>query len=468
MKHQIRIYLGLIGMIAVSTLSTHAKTRKKPNVVIIFTDDQGYADLSCYGAKDFSTPNIDQLAETGMRFTDFYVGASVCTPSRAALLTGCYPQRVGLGGVLFPKGPVWTKNKTNKGLNADETTLAELLKEEGYATACVGKWHLGHLSEFLPPSHGFDKFFGLPYSNDMRPEHNPKYPPLPLMEGTTTIEDNPDQTQLTTRYTEQAVEFINDNKEQPFFLYLAHSMPHVPLYVSDKFKGKSEQGLYGDVIMEIDWSVGEVVKALKENDIYKNTLVVFSSDNGPWLIYGEHAGSADPLREGKGTSFDGGQRVPCIVSWPAKIPKGKQCTEVVTAMDILPTVANIVGIDLPNNKIDGKDITDLLKGKRKASSPHEIFLFIKEEKLEAARMGDWKLHFPKIYSKVYKGGTNGRWGKSKRGTTDLELYNLKDDIGEQNNVAAQYPEIVAAIKEQAEEEMKKLMEESRPCGIREE
>jgi len=422
------------------TFKVEAKSKKQPNLVIIFTDDQGYADVGCYGAKGFETPNIDQLAEKGMKFTDFYVGASVCTPSRASLLTGCYPQRVGLGQVLFPKGPKWTHRKANKGFNANETTLAELLKGEGYSTACVGKWHLGHLPEYLPPSHGFDEYFGLPYSNDMLPGKPLNFPALPLIEGLETIEENPDQDQLTTRFTERAVDFINRKSDEPFFLYLAHPMPHVPLHVSDKFKGKSEHGLYGDVIMEIDWSVGKVISALKENDVYENTLVIFSSDNGPWLIYGEHAGSAQPLREGKTTSFDGGQRVPCIMSWPKRIPAGKECNELVTAMDILPTMAHLTGTELPENKIDGKDISRIITGKRKAKSPHEIFLYITRNKLEAARMGDWKLSFPKSYGTIVKSGIDGKMGKAKSVKLSWELYNLKDDIGETNDLAESYPQ----------------------------
>jgi len=458
--------LILIVLICISQISTiEAKKKEKPNLVIIFTDDQGYADLSCYGAKGFETPNIDQLAKEGMKFTDFYVGASVCTPSRAALLSGCYPNRVGLGQVLFPKGPKWTHNKANRGFNSDENTLPELLKGEGYATSCVGKWHLGHLPEFLPTSHGFDEYFGLPYSNDMLPGKPLNFPNLPLIEGVTTIEENPDQSLLTTRYTERAIDFIERNKKENFFLYLAHSMPHVPLAVSDKFKGKSKQGLYGDVIMEIDWSVGEVIKTLKVNDIYDNTLVVFTSDNGPWLIYGEHAGSAGPLREGKSTSFDGGQRVPCIMSWPKQIPAGTECSELVTAMDILPTMAHLIGTELPENKIDGKDISNIIKGKRKAKSPHEIFLYITRTKLEAARMGDWKLSFPKSYGTIATPGKDGKMGKAKSVKLSWELYNLKEDIGETNNLADKYPEIVEKIKVRAEEEMAMLEKEKRPCGV---
>jgi len=464
-----KISLAALGLATLTPTGTlQAKNKKQPNLLIIFTDDQGYGDLGCYGANDIETPNIDLLAQTGTKFTDFYVGASVCTPSRASLLTGCYPQRVGISHVLFPKGPKWTHRKAKMGFNDKEVTLAELLKGEGYSTACVGKWHLGHLPEFLPTSHGFDEYFGLPYSNDMLPGKPLNFPALPLIEGVTTIEENPDQTQLTTRYTERAVDFITRESDKPFFLYLAHSMPHVPLAVSDKFKGKSEHGLYGDVIMEIDWSVGEVIKSLKKNGVYDNTLVVFTSDNGPWLIYGEHAGSAAPLREGKMTCFEGGQRVPCIMSWPAKIPAGKVCKELVTTMDILPTMAKLIGADLPVNKIDGKDVSRVILGKRRAKSPTEIFLYINAHTLEAARQGDWKLNYPHSYISVAKGGTDGKRGKGARGKiNDFELYNLKDDMGETTDVAEQYPEIVKQIKERADQEMKQLMSEVRPCGISE-
>jgi len=462
-----KIGMAVLGLAAITSVgSLQAKNKKNPNLVIIYTDDQGYSDLGCFGANDIETPNIDQLANTGMKFTDFYVGASVCTPSRASLLTGCYPQRVGISNVLFPKGPKWTHRKAKMGFNDKEVTLAELLKGEGYSTACVGKWHLGCLPEFLPPNHGFDEYFGIPYSNDMLPGKPLNFPALPLIEGVKTIEENPDQNQFTTRFTERAVDFINRESENPFFLYLAHPMPHVPLHVSDKFKGKSNLGLYGDVIMEIDWSVGEVIKALKKNGVYDNTLVVFTSDNGPWLLYGEHAGSASPLREGKMTCFEGGLRVPCVMSWPAKMPAGKVCNELVTVMDILPTMAKLIGADLPDNKIDGKDVSRIIKGKRNAKSPTEIFLYINGQTLEAARQGEWKLNYPHSYISVANPGKEGKRGKgARKSINDFELYNLSDDMGETTDVSEKYPEIVSQIKEKADQEMKQLMSEVRPCGI---
>ncbi len=418
---------------------------KRPNFVIIFTDDQGYADVGKYGAKDFTTPNLDKMADEGVRFTDFYVAASSCSPSRAALMTGCYPQRVGIPFVLFPERNGKPSRDTVIGLNKNETTIAEVLKSRGYATACVGKWHLGHHKKFLPTHHGFDGYFGLPYSNDMRPENSKSYPPLPLIDGDEPVELNPDQTYLTTRYTERAVDFIEKNKDKPFFLYLAHSMPHVPLYVSDKFKGKSEQGMYGDVIMEIDWSVGQVMDALKRNGIDDNTLVFFTCDNGPWIIYGNHAGSAGPLREAKGTSFDGGQRVPAICRWPGKIPAGSVCSEPVVSIDLLPTFAEFAGAKPVKNKIDGKDIRALLMGKPGAESPHEAIYFYRGWVLEGVRSGKWKLHLPHSYRTPEKIGNDGKGGKYTQERIGLSLFNLEQDIGEQNDVSDQHPEVVERL-----------------------
>jgi arylsulfatase A len=345
------------------------KSADKPNIVIIFCDDVGYADIGVFGAKGYETPNLDRMAAEGVKFTDFYAAASLCTPSRAALLTGCYPQRVGLPSVLGPADKI--------GISDQEQTIAEILKPMGYATACYGKWHLGHHPKFLPTRHGFDEYFGLPYSNDMWPYHptNKSFPDLPLIEGERIIEYNPDQTQLTTWYTERAVRFIEKNKDRPFFLYLPHSMAHVPLFVSDKFKGKSERGLYGDVMMEIDWSVGQILSTLKRLDLDEKTLVIFCSDNGPWLSYGDHAGSAEPLREGKGTSFDGGHREPTVMRMPGTIRSRIVCNEPASTMDILPTIAKLAGAKLPAHRIDGKDIWPLMTGVPGAKSPHEAFLY---------------------------------------------------------------------------------------------
>ena len=342
-----------------------------PNVVVIFADDLGYGDIGTYGATGYKTPHLDELARTGRRFTSFYAAQAVCSASRAALLTGCYPNRIGIHGALGPKA--------THGLNSNEVTLAELVKQRGYATAMFGKWHLGHHAKFLPTRHGFDEYYGIPYSNDMWPMHpearKGTYPDLPLIEGEKTVARNPDQTQFTTDFTKRGIQFIKKNKDKPFFLYLAHPMPHVPLFVSDKFKAKTERGLFGDVISEIDWSAGEIVKALRENGLIENTLVIFTSDNGPWLSYGDHAGSAEPLREGKGTAWEGGVRVPCIMSWPGKIPANTVSSEPAMTIDILPTVAELIDAELPEHPIDGENIWPLIAGEPGAKSPHEAYLF---------------------------------------------------------------------------------------------
>ncbi|OWK44473.1 sulfatase [Fimbriiglobus ruber] len=433
------------------------ETNTLPNIVVIFTDDQGYGDVGCYGAKGFATPNLDKMAKDGIRFTDFYVSQPVCSASRSSLLTGCYANRIGIHGALGPNA--------RHGISANETTLAEVLKSKKYATAAIGKWHLGHHPQFLPTRHGFDSYFGLPYSNDMWPYHptNKAYPPLPLIENETPAITNvtaADQAQLTTQYTEKAVSFIRKNKDHPFFLYVAHSMPHVPLYVSDKFKGKSENGLFGDVIMEIDWSVGEILKALDDAKVTDNTLVIFSCDNGPWLSYGNHCGTAGPLREGKGTVWEGGVREPFIARWPGKIPPGSVCHEPAMTIDVLPTVAKIVGAKLPDHKIDGLDIGPLLTAVPGAKCPHEAFYFYYgTNELRAVRSGDWKVMLPQNYQTL-KGREPGKDGKpgayQQVKIVEPELYNLKADMGETKNVAAAHPDVLKkmlAYAEQAREDM---------------
>ncbi len=419
---------------------THAAPPPLPNVVLIFCDDLAYADIGAYGAKGYKTPNLDRLARQGMRFTDFYVAQPVCSASRAALMTGCYPNRVGIKGALGPQATI--------GLHSNEVTIAEMLKERGYATGIYGKWHLGHRPEFLPLRHGFDDYLGLPYSNDMWPKHpsaGTNYPPLPFIAGEQTIEVMPDQTQLTTRYTEGAVKFIERNKRQPFFLYVPHNMPHVPLFVSDKFKGRTKRGLFGDVLSEIDWSVGEILGALKKHGLEENTLVIFTSDNGPWLVYGDHAGSAHPLREGKATVFDGGVRVPFIARWPGKIPAGGVCREPAMTIDVLPTLARLAGGRLPAHPIDGLDIRPLLAGERKAKSPHDALYFYWDDHLQAVRSGDWKLHLPHDYPTPDPVG-GGKPGKLVRIKTPLALFNIANDPTETKDHAAQHPEIVARLE----------------------
>jgi arylsulfatase A len=459
-----RDFLKTLGLTA-ATFSLHGcgsafqQTSRidKPNVVIIFCDDVGYADVGVFGAKGYKTPNIDRMAAEGVKFTDFYAAAPSCTPSRAALMTGCYPQRVSLPNVIGPNAKV--------GISSEEKTIAEILKPLGYATACYGKWHLGDKPKFLPMRHGFDDYFGLPYSNDMWPHHptSDRYPDLPLIEGERIIEYNPDQTQLTTWYTERSIKFIEKNKDRPFFLYLPHSMAHVPLFVSDKFKGKSERGLYGDVMMEIDWSVGQILSTLKRLGIDKKTLVIFSSDNGPWLSYGDHAGSAKPLREGKGTTFDGGQRESTLMRWPGQIPKGLVCKEPASTMDILPTVAKLTGAALPAHTIDGKDIWPLMSGKPGAKSPHEAFFYYRGYALEAVRSGKWKLHLPHAYRTLAgrKGGTGGQPTKYEQGKIKLSLFNLEKDIGERNDLSAQYPDVVERLLVLAEKMRRELGDSSK-------
>ncbi len=420
-----------------------------PNIVIIFTDDQGYQDLGCFGSPDIKTPHLDQMAAEGRRLTDFHVAAPVCSASRAALLTGCYPQRVGISGVLNPRSRI--------GINADEVTLAEVLKQRGYATAIVGKWHLGNRPEFLPTRHGFDEYFGLPYSNDMWPPNKRKnYPPLPLIKGEKTIEqiDNlSEMADLTRRYTQYAVDFIQRNKHHPFFLYLPHTMPHVPLAVSEEFQGTSPRGPYGDVIREIDWSVGRLFDTLKRLNLDNKTLIVFTSDNGPWLLYGRrHAGSARPLREGKATTFEGGFRVPCIMRWTGHIPAGTTCNKPVSTMDLLPTIAKLVGAELPVDRIiDGHDVWPLMSGQEKSKSPCKSFAYYRGRRLDAVRYGRWKLHFSHPYITITRPGEDGERGTAQQGHVERSLFDLENDVGETTNVADRHPDVVRRLTDLAEQ-----------------
>lgn len=455
-----RQFLGVAGaagvLPAVASGAQVPAGERPPNFIIILTDDQGYQDLGCFGSPDIATPCIDKMAAEGMRFTDFHVAAPVCTPSRAALLTGCYPQRVCLPAVLNAGSKI--------GISDSEVTLAELLKARGYATACIGKWHLGHLPPFLPTRHGFDSYLGIPYSNDMTVDPNmavaddvkwnegmdlegmrkgkPKAHKVPLLRNEKVIEYPVDQTTLTTRYTEEAIKFITANKERPFFLYLPHNMPHVPLFVSERFKGKSKRGLYGDVIEEIDWSTGEILDTIRKLGLAENTCVVFTSDNGPWLIMKENGGSALPLRDGKGTTWEGGMRVPCVMWWPGRIPAGKTCAEFASTLDILPTFARLAGAEPPKDRIiDGKDIWPLMAGVPGAKSPTEAFFYYRGYTLEAVRSSKWKLHLAR---KV--GGGKGKEPQER----PAELYDLEANISEKNNVAAANPDVVKRLEELAE------------------
>ncbi|MCC5930955.1 MAG: sulfatase [Cyclobacteriaceae bacterium] len=419
----------------------------KPNIVIIFTDDQGYQDVGCFGSPNILTPNLDRMANEGVKFDQFYVAQAVCSASRAALMTGCYPNRVGINGALSHTSKI--------ALHTDEMTLAEVAKSAGYATGIFGKWHLGHEPDYLPVNQGFDEYYGIPYSNDMWPFHPERpgaFPPLPVFENGQVIDTlHGDQSMFTTILTEKAVNFINRNKNNPFFLYVPHPQPHVPLFVSDKFKGKSERGLYGDVIMEIDWSVGEILKAIKNNGLDENTLVIFTSDNGPWLSYSGHSGSAEPLREGKGTSWEGGIRVPCIMRWPGTLPEGKVQQQPAMTIDLLPTIAGLIGAALPERKIDGKDIFPLMKVQEGAIHPHDAyFIYYNQNELQSIISKEgWKLYFPHTYRSLAPGQAYRDDGIPNKyhmlPLEEMELYNLYSDISEESNVAAQHPEVVARL-----------------------
>jgi arylsulfatase A-like enzyme len=439
------IRIILIGLTVIAgwspILPAQEQAKRPPNIVLIYVDDMGYADLGCFGATKIKTPNLDRMAKQGTRFTSFYVAQGVCSASRAALMTGKYSNRTGVLGALGPNNKV--------GLSRNHTTMAEMLKTLGYATSIIGKWHLGHLPDYLPTKRGFDEYYGLPYSNDMWPKHpTAKFPDLPLIEGDKVIALNPDQAKLTADYTERAVRFIQKNKERPFFLYLPHTMPHVPLFVSERFKGKSEQGLYGDVIMEIDWSVGQILETLQRLGLDDNTLVIFASDNGPWLSYGNHSGSAGLLREGKGTTWEGGVRVPFIARWPGKIPADKTQSEPAMTIDLLPTISKITGAKLPAGKLDGKDITPLLYGEPGAKSPHEAYFFYWNNELHAVRSGAWKLYFPHTYRSLIgsQPGNDGKPGLYKEVKVGLELYNLDTDLSERTDVANQHPDVVRRLQ----------------------
>lgn len=448
-----RAALLLFGL-CLATLSA-LPAAERPNVVIIFMDDMGYADIGCFGAKGYQTPNIDRLAVEGRKFTNFHVAQPVCSASRCGLLTGCYPNRVGIHGALSPKA--------THGISDQEMTIAQLLKQKDYTTCAIGKWHLGHLPQFLPTRHGFDEYLGLPYSNDMWPFHPEAkpgtYPKLPMFENENVIDEDvtpEDQTQLTTRYTERAVDFIRRSKDKPFFLYLAHSMVHVPLFVSDRYKGKSGKGLFADVMMEVDWSVGKVLDTLKQNKLEENTLVIFTSDNGPWLSYGDHAGSAGPLREGKGTCWEGGTRVSCLMRWPGKIPAATTCDTMMMTIDILPTLAGLTGAKLPDHKIDGLDVWPLISGQEGAKNPHDFYAFYYEQNaLQAVVTGDgnYKLQLPHRYRTLggKPGGTGGIPAKYEQAAVEKpELYDLYTDLSETTNVADKQPEQMQKLLQAAE------------------
>jgi len=442
--------LFTIGSLSLALLSSCGGNQQQtdnednlPNFIIVFADDLGYGDLACYGHPTIRTPNLDRLANEGIKFTQFYVASPVSTPSRAALLTGAYPKRIGLHKhVIFPN------YKT--GINSDETTIAELLKQKDYKTACIGKWHLGHLEKFLPENHGFDYYYGLPFSNDMskayqnsRGRKDYKYL-LPVIQGKDTIELDPDQRTLTKRLTKEALNFIRMNKKNKFFLYFPHPMPHIPIFSSEEFEGKSMRGKYGDVIEEIDWSVGEIVKLLDEMNISDNTFIMFTSDNGPWLAYKKEGGSAGLLRDGKGTTYEGGVREPCIIKWPAKIPAGKICNEVLSSMDIFPTIAGITNIKMSDNKIDGVNIEkQLYSPEENFNNKRVLYYYSSQGFIEGIRYGDMKL--------IVKNDKK-------------ELFNLNEDPGEQYNLATDMPDLVENLYSMMINFDSIMEQEARPIG----
>jgi arylsulfatase A-like enzyme len=417
----------------------------KVNVVLIFADDQGYGDLGCFGSKKIKTPNIDQMAKEGRKFTNFMVASPVCTPSRAALLTGCYPKRVGLHQhVLFPG--------STKGLHPDEYTFADHFKSQGYATACYGKWHLGHHPETLPRQNGFDHYFGIPYSNDMNHPDNKGKPrggpdgmdilwndpestltkwKTPLIENEKIVELPVDQRTITRRCTDKTISFIKKNKDNPFFVYVPHSMPHIPLYVPDEIRDPNPLNAYTCVIEHIDAEVGRIIKTIKELKLDQKTIVIYTTDNGPWLPFKHHGGSAGPLREGKGTTFEGGQRVPCVMWGPSRIPANTVCDELMGTIDLLPSLAAITKRKIPSQKkIDGLDASNLILGT--GSTPRKEFLhYTSRGKLEGIRSGEWKLLRKKP--------------RNKKQAEMVMLFNLSKDLSEENNLAQEQPAIVARL-----------------------
>lgn len=450
------IIIGLISFIFFSFISKKTNP-KPPNVIIIYMDDLGYGDLGCYGATGYQTPNIDRLASEGMRFTNFLVAQPVCTASRAALLTGCYPNRIGMSGVLFPN------SKT--GLNTTEWTISKMFKEKNYKTALFGKWHLGDNPAFMPLNQGFDIFVGLPYSSDMWPvDYDGKtplkeddwrikaFPSLFLLDGAKPIKEIKtldDQAFLTREYTSRTIDFIKKNKNTPFFAYVAHTLPHVPIAASDNFKNKTERGLFGDMMEELDWSVGQILTALKENGLDKNTIVILASDNGPWKNYGNHAGSTGGMKEGKGVTFEGGSRVPCIIRWPGVVPAGLVCNRLTSNIDILPTLAEACHTKLSKNNIDGVSLMSLLKGDFKQEPRKNFLYYYRKNNLEAVRIGDWKLVFehPGRNFTNFVPGKDGYPGKTNENYLyPRALYNLGNDPGEIYDLQNDYPEKVKELE----------------------
>lgn len=446
---------GCLALLAVSHTLADDAAKSPPNIVLIFIDDLGQNEIGPYGATQVKTPHLDKMAAEGRKLPHFYA-TPVCSMSRACLLTGCYNVRVSIPGVLFPQSTV--------GLHTSEITLAEIAKQKGYATCAIGKWHLGHQPEFLPTRQGFDEYFGIPYSNDMGASKNrPNNPPLPLIRGEKTIETEPDQSQLTRRYTEEAQKFIRDHQKEPFFIYLPHTMVHGPLFASANFKGKSAMGLIGDCIEEIDWSVGQILQTLKETGLDEKTLVIFTSDNGP-------AGrTAAPLRGSKGSTFEGGVREPCLVRWPGKIPAGTVCNQIAGNIDLLPTFASLLGVEPPKDRVlDGRDISPLLFEADPKPVRDVHLYFSGGGKLDAIRQGDWKLFLSGVPQQGAKGkkAKNAKDSEPKAAPADTgpALFNLRSDPGESTNVAAANAELVAKLKALAEERLAEIKANTRPAG----
>lgn len=474
-----KIIIILLLIFSISHFVIGQNREALPNIVLIFMDDMGYGDLSCYGASGINTPSLDKMANEGIRFTNFLTTQAVCSASRAALLTGCYSNRVGISGALMPRSPI--------GLSHDETTIAELLKQKNYATAAFGKWHLGDDKQFLPRNHGFDEYIGIPYSNDMWPigfdgkpaaagTNKSKHPILPLIEGEETIRtfnSLEEQTVITELLTDRAISFIERNKKRPFFLYLAHPMPHVPIGASKAFVGKSKQGLYGDVIQEVDANIGRILKKINQLGLDKNTLFIFTSDNGPWLNFGNHAGSTGGFREGKGTTFEGGHRVPCIMRWKNQIPSGLVLDQLASTLDIFTTIASITKSNLPDKKIDGVDLFPLIKGDITLKPRREFYYYYRKNSLEAVRQDNWKLVFAHP-SRSYLNQVPGKDGfpgpAPENIAMPMALYDLSKDPYEKTDMQKEFPEIVKkleALAEKAREDLGDDLQNRKGLNVRE-
>lgn len=433
--------------------SNSQKIHRPPNIIIVYIDDMGYGDVSPYNNKIDYTPNFQWLATNGLTLTDFYVSQPVCSASRTSLLTGCYSNRLGIHGALFPDSKI--------GLNPDELTIADMLKEKGYATAAYGKWHIGSRKEFLPTKQGFDEYYGIPYSNDMWYKNTTRsFPSLPIIQNETVVDTVIEQSWFTQRFTEKALDFIERKKSAPFFLYLAHPMPHVPISASQKFVGKSGKGLYADVIMELDWSIGEIIKILKQDKLEENTLLIVASDNGPWLPYGNHGGVTNGLRESKGSAWEGGVRTPCLIYWKNHLKMNVKVNTPLMTIDILPTIASLINADLPEKKIDGINIWSYLNMPNHFDTPERpLFIYYNTNELQSMRWKNWKLYFPHAYNSMegIVPGNDGKRVPTKAVKLEaMELYDLSNDNGEKINLASRYPDIVSKMNAMADEMRIKL------------